>query len=352
MSIHELIDFATKEYGTSEGEFWLAAFPTDVQAIKTCGLADSCCATIADGKAMLPVSNEKIRSATVYLDRPFRLLLFSLPNQASDGMKQFLSFTAQAVHLLRTDPPSWGRGIADGQVESPFLTWAAFLFFVAPDAHSYVKPSRDAALHGKLVTIRTPWTASLAVLREWESDVFIGRLLTGRDVVKLSPSEMNLLEAYLRSVGHSRTEADRNKLMLIRDFNRGLLKTDAPSTAAVQAEATAAAAQGDNASLALMRVFTNGISDDRIEKAALLLYDGALSANEKLTKIDALLPIPPTASAEQLGIMIGVTKQAVLKTPWWTQNRKGEKKSEVGRRRESHRKRAKSYEAPDQDGDD
>jgi hypothetical protein len=46
-----------------------------------------------------------------------------------------------------------------------------------------------------------------------------------------------------------------------------------------------------------------------------------------------------------------VTKQAVLKTDWWIQNRKGEKETEVGRRREGHRKRASSYEASSQDDD-
>jgi hypothetical protein len=83
-----------------------------------------------------------------------------------------------------------------------------------------------------------------------------------------------------------------------------------------------------------------------------LLSDARLTANEKLTKIDALIPFPATASAEQLGEMLGVTKQAVLKTDWWIQNRKGEKDSEVGRRRDGHRKRAKSYEAPGQDDDE
>jgi hypothetical protein len=112
------------------------------------------------------------------------------------------------------------------------------------------------------------------------------------------------------------------------------------------------AAKGDNATLALMRVFTNGIADDRIKKATGLLANDQLNANDKLTKIDALIPFPATASAEQLGEMLGVTKQAVLKTDWWIQNRKGEKKSEVGRRREGHRKRAKGYEAPGQDDED
>jgi hypothetical protein len=113
----------------------------------------------------------------------------------------------------------------------------------------------------------------------------------------------------------------------------------------------AAAASRDNASLALMRIFTNGVADDRIEKATRLLANDKLTVNEKLTKMDALIPFPPTASAQNLAEMFGVKKQAVLKTDWWIQNRKGEKQREVGRRREGHRKRAKSYEAADQEDD-
>jgi hypothetical protein len=91
------------------------------------------------------------------------------------------------------------------------------------------------------------------------------------------------------------------------------------------------------------------VSDERLKKAAQLLADAQLTANEKLTKIDALIPLPATASAEQLGEMLGVTKQAVLKTDWWVENRKGEKESEIGRRREGHRQRARRYQAPGTD---
>jgi hypothetical protein len=99
----------------------------------------------------------------------------------------------------------------------------------------------------------------------------------------------------------------------------------------------------DHHSLALLKVFTNGIADDRIKEASRLLTDDALTANEKLTKIDALIRFPATASAEQLGGLLSVTKQAVLKTDWWVQNRKGEKDNEIGRRRAGHQKRAKEY---------
>jgi hypothetical protein len=110
--------------------------------------------------------------------------------------------------------------------------------------------------------------------------------------------------------------------------------------------------RGEDATRALLRVFTNGLADDRIEKAAGLLSDDRLTANEKLKKIDALIRFPATASAEQLGRMLGVTKQAVQQTDWWIQNRKGEKQNEIGRRRDGHQKRAKVYEPPDTKDDD
>jgi hypothetical protein len=122
--------------------------------------------------------------------------------------------------------------------------------------------------------------------------------------------------------------------------------------AVIQAGATNAAATGNQASVALMRVFTNGIADERFKEATRLLENETLTANEKLTRIDGLIPFPATASAEQLGGMLGVTKQAVMKTEWWQRNRKGEKADEIGRRREGHRKRADRCEAPVRDDGD
>src|SRR5205823_3165270 len=113
----------------------------------------------------------------------------------------------------------------------------------------------------------------------------------------------------------------------------------------------AAQLEPHKSTIAIMRVFTNGLADERIEKAARVLSNDQLTANEKLTKIDALIPFPATASAEQLGDMLGVTRQAVLKTGWWIENRKGEKENETGRRRAAHQKRAKDYEPPGPDAD-
>jgi hypothetical protein len=127
----------------------------------------------------------------------------------------------------------------------------------------------------------------------------------------------------------------------------------APSATAAEPPAEPATAKPtDHPSIALLRVFTDGVSDNRIEQASRLLTDDALTVNEKLTKIDALIRFPATASAEKLGDLLGVTKQAVMKTDWWIQNRKGEKDNEIGRRRAGHQKRAREYDKSDATDDD
>jgi hypothetical protein len=89
----------------------------------------------------------------------------------------------------------------------------------------------------------------------------------------------------------------------------------------------------------LLSVFTSGVADDRVARAASVLENVNLTANEKLMRIDQVLPLPAKASAEQLGELLGVSKQAVLKSDWWDQHRKGEKASEIGRRRDVHLQR-------------
>lgn len=98
---------------------------------------------------------------------------------------------------------------------------------------------------------------------------------------------------------------------------------------------------------ALLTLFTNGLANERIEEAAQIVRDDKLSVHEKLTKINVLIRFPATASAEQLGDLFGVTKQAVLKTAWWIENRQGEKQNEIGRRRIKLKSQSESMECPE-----
>jgi hypothetical protein len=102
----------------------------------------------------------------------------------------------------------------------------------------------------------------------------------------------------------------------------------------------------DNALRKLLRVFTNRVSDERIERATRILADEKLRANEKLEEIDNLIRFPPTASAQDLANMLGVTKTVVINSPWWVKNRRGKKADETGRRKDRHRNMAEGYETP------
>jgi hypothetical protein len=100
-----------------------------------------------------------------------------------------------------------------------------------------------------------------------------------------------------------------------------------PSAVPVQRETTDPTKQSDP-KFALLRIFTNGIVDEKIILATQLLENETLNTNEKLIKINNLIRFPSTASLQQLGDLLGVSKQAVIKTAWWIENRKGEKGSE------------------------
>jgi hypothetical protein len=100
---------------------------------------------------------------------------------------------------------------------------------------------------------------------------------------------------------------------------------------------------------ALLRVYTNGLSDDRIAAAAQVVANKRLSVNNKLYKLDKLLPIPPTASAAVLADLFDISKQAVMKTAWWAEHRSGEGAAKVEQRRAIHHDRAAQLERPDED---
>ncbi len=98
----------------------------------------------------------------------------------------------------------------------------------------------------------------------------------------------------------------------------------------------------------LIAVLTEGVADERINKAARVLANSHLSANDKLERIDSLTPLPPTSSSAELGAMLGITKQAIQKTDWWQNNRAGLQDDLVNRRHSVHRQRSAQAESPNQ----
>ncbi|GIW83606.1 MAG: hypothetical protein KatS3mg106_119 [Gemmataceae bacterium] len=142
------------------------------------------------------------------------------------------------------------------------------------------------------------------------------------------------------------SNANREKLTFLLQWDPDHLQVTATNP---QAEVPKKPRTEHDYMVALLRLYTNGISDDRIQDAARVLADDNLTVNEKLTRIHELMPIPFNASAEQLGKTLRVSKAAIIKTEWWQQNRKGEKENEIARREEIHYRRSRSYEALRQD---
>ena len=207
------------------------------------------------------------------------------------------------------------------------------------------------------------------------SGTLIERLLAGPDDTELTPTELALVEAHLKqpislstiqqekqTTGQSETQAERNKLTLIRDFNRNLqaaqptdelpakvtASNPAPATTVEEGKGRA----DDQAVVRLLNIFTNGLADERLEDMKGILDNDNLSTDEKLQKIDALIPIPPTVSAEKLGKVLGVSKQAIQKTSWYDQKRKGRKNLDAAQRHDVYRQRGKQYEADPGENDD
>lgn len=89
----------------------------------------------------------------------------------------------------------------------------------------------------------------------------------------------------------------------------------------------------------LLSVYTEGVSDDRV-KRAIEIAQGSGTANDRIEKIDNVLPIPPTTSARKLGALLGVSGQAVANTDWWKSNRRGRDAEVAARRSEAHAKRS------------
>ncbi len=111
------------------------------------------------------------------------------------------------------------------------------------------------------------------------------------------------------------------------------------------------AAKTSDAAVRLLNIYTNGLADERLEKASSVLNSDR-TVDEKLWEIDELMPIPPSVPAQKLGKALGVSKTAVQKTSWYDQKRKGRKDEEIDEREGRLRQRGQEYERDRQADDD
>jgi hypothetical protein len=124
-----------------------------------------------------------------------------------------------------------------------------------------------------------------------------------------------------------------NHMSVICRSNRSNAREKQVENEPVDAGITGASQTSSDGLVSLLRVFTDGVIDQRFQQAAEIIKDARMTANDKLFKIDALIRIPANASAQKLADMLNLKKQAILQTNWWAQYRKGEKQNEIGRRK-------------------
>lgn len=193
---------------------------------------------------------------------------------------------------------------------------------------------------------------------EWDIKIVdgrveVGELLVGPSGIPLRPGRLHVDNKQNDLWGILVFEINHERVAELR-FQRetATVNTGGQSPADLGGTQTIRTYNAHNALVALLAVFTEGVADERINKAAAVLSDSSLTVDQKLTKIDALIPIPFTASAEKLGKMLGVTKQAVANGDWWEQNRKGEKQNEIGRRRTGLQEKSKRWQRDLADDDE
>jgi len=124
----------------------------------------------------------------------------------------------------------------------------------------------------------------------------------------------------------------------------------APQPQANSGESGNAAAVDQDVWQAAVSLYTGGVADDRLRQVVAIAGQKELTVGERLQKIDELLPIPPTATLSALGLLFGVSREAVRTTPWWQKSRAGERELKTDRRRQRLQQRAKLC-PPDPDRD-
>ncbi|QDT75574.1 hypothetical protein [Lacipirellula limnantheis] len=153
---------AESEYAASKNTFWLAAVASEID-IDRCDHYDERCGKLVDGKIWLPWGCIKYLGGVVLNgESQWKLLAFSLLHQNPEEWERYLSFAAAAGAMMVAHPPTWMP--AAMRPSDPTSTWVAALFFYAPRAIDCVV--KQAAVCG---LITQPWAASLAAMREWQS---------------------------------------------------------------------------------------------------------------------------------------------------------------------------------------
>ncbi|WP_157732119.1 hypothetical protein [Thermogutta terrifontis] len=98
--------------------------------------------------------------------------------------------------------------------------------------------------------------------------------------------------------------------------------------AAVTGDATA-----EPDAMRLMRIYAPDKGKECMRQLADIINDSTLNVDDKLRKLNAILPIPISASLRSLAQALGVSASAIRKTRWWKEHRTHQKEVEIEERR-------------------
>jgi len=104
--------------------------------------------------------------------------------------------------------------------------------------------------------------------------------------------------------------------------------------------------QPDEAAAAVLSLYSKEISDERFRQAIGVLADEQATVNERLERLDSLIPIPPSASASRIAKALRTSKAAVIQSCWWQKHRKNNDDEEFESRRERLLRNARRREYP------
>lgn len=86
--------------------------------------------------------------------------------------------------------------------------------------------------------------------------------------------------------------------------------------------------------------YCKNIVDEKLKELLNTLMDRSLTLEEKLLRVDRILPIPPERSSYEIAEYFGVAQSSVIRTEWWRARQK-KKRDDAA---EAIYKRMKHYE--------
>ncbi|MEJ5342975.1 MAG: hypothetical protein WHT09_15570 [Thermogutta sp.] len=93
----------------------------------------------------------------------------------------------------------------------------------------------------------------------------------------------------------------------------------------------------------IMLIYAPDKGTERMRQLADVINDSTLNLDNKLRKLNAILPIPITTSLRALAQALGVSASAIRKTPWWKEHRARRKEMEKEERRQRLADRREHY---------